>query len=437
MVLLSAGAQAEDFDEWQQRQQAVWTETHRNERDAFQSYLNSQWQGFERFRAHVRDATPKPSRAPEVRDAGTSTSADAPVKADPPDLDGLLLPEGLPGWLIPPVSLHPQPADGIRRFYQRATGSQPDGLAEMLTAHATKLLKSDWMVWQVMQAAARHYYPDDPLRQTLISWLLMHQAGYAVRVGYDDSGVQLLLPIREKVYGRPWYQIGALTYYQMSGEASGTLYSYPQDTTARPLIVAIKQHPNLPQVKKEVTWSVAAPAPLRANASLASYYANYPQLDLVYYFAAPLSAPLQEQLRSYWQQHGKGESIQEKLTLLLNWLQHMPYATDQEQFGEENYLLPDEIFFYGASDCEDRAMLYVHWARALFGDQGLELIALDYPGHVAAGVAIPGEGRRWEGKGTSWLVADPTYVGAGLGMNVPQVDGIIPTLISVPIVRSR
>lgn len=123
----------------------------------------------------------------------------------------------------------------------------------MLTAHAAKLLKSDWMVWQVMHAVARHYYPDDPLRQTLISWLLMHQAGYAVRVGYYDSGVQLLL----------------------------------------------------------------------------------------------------------------------------NWLQHMPYATDQEQFGEENYLLPDEIFFYGASDCEDRAVLYVHWARALFGDQGLGLIALD------------------------------------------------------------
>lgn len=122
LVLLSAAAQAEEFDQWQQAQQAVWTETHRNERDAFQSYLNSWWQGFERFRAHVRDATSKPSRAPEVLDATISTSADAPVKADLPDLDGLLLPEGLPRWLISPVSLHPQPADGYVGFINALPG---------------------------------------------------------------------------------------------------------------------------------------------------------------------------------------------------------------------------------------------------------------------------------------------------------------------------
>lgn len=437
MLTLPGVVAAQEFADWQQQQNDAWEENRRLQQREFQSYLDRQWQAFERFRAHIRDVVPKPVQVPRVRDAGTAPSATF-VPPALPNLSSILLPPALPGWLVPPVALHPRPDNAVRRFHQRATASQPAGLVEKLQEHARSLSDSDWMIWQVMQAAGRHYYPDDPSRQTLIAWLLMNQAGYAVRIGYDDQGLVLLLPIREKVYGRPWYRIGDVTYYRLSDGGSGNLYSYPQaPLSRRPLTVAIKQHPALPQGTLLRNWSSAAPAPMSINANLASYYADYPQLDLVYYFAAPLSAGLRQQLRDYWQLHGSGDTVQEQLTVLLQWLQHMPYATDQEQFGEENYLLPDEILFHAASDCEDRSMLYVHWVRAIFGDQGLEVAGLDYPGHVAVGLGIAGPGLRWEGAGSSWLVADPTYVGAGLGLTVPQVDGVAPTVIPVPKVPSR
>ena len=119
------------------------------------------------------------------------------------------------------------------------------------------------------------------------------------------------------------------------------------------------------------------------------------------------------------------------MAVLLHFLQTaLPYRTDLEQFGYEDYLYPDETLYYPACDCEDRAVLFAVLVRELVG---LDVVGLDYPGHIAAGVALPGDvpGDRFTWRDVRFTVCDPTYIGAGLGRSMPIPGSQQPGIIDV------
>ena len=52
---------------------------------------------------------------------------------------------------------------------------------------------------------------------------------------------------------------------------------------------------------------------------------------------------------------------------------------------------------------------------------GLEVVLLDYPDHLATAVCFKGKvaGDFVEVDGKRFVVCDPTYIGAGLGLSMP------------------
>jgi hypothetical protein len=119
----------------------------------------------------------------------------------------------------------------------------------------------------------------------------------------------------------------------------------------------------------------------------------------------------------------------QRVDFLLRFVQTaFEYETDQEQFGREDYLYPEETLYHPASDCEDRSVLFAWLVRRVLG---LEVAVLDYPGHVATAVSLDrGDGARVRIDGRTLMVADPTYTNARAGMVMPafrnQQPGIIP-----------
>jgi hypothetical protein len=106
----------------------------------------------------------------------------------------------------------------------------------------------------------------------------------------------------------------------------------------------------------------------------------------------------------------------------------LKYETDDQQFGEENYLFPEETLFYPYSDCEDRAILFAWLVHSLLN---LQVVGLDYPGHVATAVhfneSVKGDGFDYQGK--RYVVADPTYINANAGMTMPEFKKYTPNII--------
>jgi len=59
------------------------------------------------------------------------------------------------------------------------------------------------------------------------------------------------------------------------------------------------------------------------------------------------------------------------------------YKTDNENFVREKPLFPEETLYYEYSDCENRSILFAHLVQELLV---LEVIGLNYPGHIATAV---------------------------------------------------
>ena len=102
--------------------------------------------------------------------------------------------------------------------------------------------------------------------------------------------------------------------------------------------------------------------------------------------------------------------------------------TDEEQFGGERPLFPDESLYYPYCDCEDRAILFSVLVRELVG---LETVLLYYPGHLASAVrfetGVPGDYLLIDGR--KYTVCDPTYINAGVGMTMPDYRDVTATVV--------
>ena len=61
---------------------------------------------------------------------------------------------------------------------------------------------------------------------------------------------------------------------------------------------------------------------------------------------------------------------------------------------------------------------------------GLDVVILSYPGHVATAVAFSGGvgGDHWAFNGKQYVVADPTYINADVGMTIPRYAGVTPDI---------
>jgi len=147
----------------------------------------------------------------------------------------------------------------------------------------------------------------------------------------------------------------------------------------------------------------------------------YPQIDLQHYFSAQPDKTTIRSLRKQISSKLEGLSARESVNYLLNLTQTgFSYAKDQQQFGEENYLLTEESLLYRANDCEDRSIFLAWLIKDLLN---LHVIGLDFPGHIAIAVEMEGQANDWKisSKGRSYLIADPTYIGAKVGMIMPSL----------------
>ena len=106
------------------------------------------------------------------------------------------------------------------------------------------------------------------------------------------------------------------------------------------------------------------------------------------------------------------------------------YRKDETQFGREKPFFAEETLFYPYSDCEDRSVLFAYLVRDLIG---LEVIGLDYPGHISTAVKFSTEikGDYIESKGKKYIICDPTYINASMGQCIPKYKNVRPDIISV------
>lgn len=309
-----------------------------------------------------------------------------------------------------------------------------DGSYDVLLADCLKAKKNlgigDWGYITLLGIVAKSIVNGGNEAVLLQEWLLA-QSGYHARMAKSGKGVlQIWMPFDVPVFNLPYIELDGTMYFLVTDN--------DQDDTE--LQVMTKEFPgeNLSSLRvagsPQLEYKACRRRTLRSqkypsvtfqtevNSNLIAYYNDYPKVAGSWdvYAAASLSDRVKKLIYPKLRTLLQGKSELEKAEMLLNWVQTaFEYKTDEEQFGVERSLFADESFYYPYCDCEDRSILLSILVRDLLG---LDVVLLHFPGHLATAVKFKSnvDGDYLDMEDGRYVVCDPTYIGAPVGMAMPD-----------------
>jgi hypothetical protein len=476
-LFVPAAMANDEFQQWKQQEQKSFQE-YKDKRDKeFTAFLKTQWTEMQMLKGVVRDPKPKPTVIPVAKPKSPEPLPEETNETPPPVTTPVVIeppPRPVPEVVLPPApvpsaakkgqridldyygtkisvyydeKLHtrfesPINATAVSDFWSALSKADYDDLITQIEAQRTALQLNDWAYLILVNEAAAKIYPDSINSQALFTWFILAKAGYSARIAYNDDHVYLLVPSDQQIYAVPYFTFDKLRYYAVrfdgTNQKLGRVYTYDGEYPGthkkldmvlnRDMVITDKETDRKLSFKYEgKQYTIEAPY----SRQRISFLNTYPQLDLGLYFNANVSAATASPLLIQLSGDMQGMSQTQAVNFLLRFVQtSLSYETDEIQFGKENYLFPEETLYYPYSDCEDRAILFSWLVKKLLG---MEVVGLDYPGHVATAVhmtdKVKGDAITFDGK--RYLVADPTYIDASIGMTMPDYKGVRPNIIRI------
>lgn len=283
---------------------------------------------------------------------------------------------------------------------------------------------NDWGFYQLAQNTATKI-SSNKNTQVLITWFLMTKANYKARLAFKDNSLFLFVASANNIYGKPYFTFGNQRYYMIDGDA-GDVFTYDQDFPESRTVMDLNIYKPMNGAEQARTRNIAFEYDgnkynfeIKYDQNTINFYNDYPQSDIKIYFDATMGRSAKESLQNSLMPAISGMDAIDATSFLLAFVQSFDYQTDDKQFGHEKFFFPDEMFHYQYSDCEDRAVLFAYLVKRLIG---LDVIGLNYPGHMATAVCFGKDvaGDFVEHDGRRYTICDPTYIGAPVGSAMPQ-----------------
>ncbi len=330
--------------------------------------------------------------------------------------------------------------NSISNFWALMSAANYDPLLEQAAALKEELSLNDWGYALLLYRMGQEIYGPTSNESVLFTWFMMTKYGHDIKIGYDQDGVYLLVPTTKQVYNTRFFRIKGEKYYGLTldntGKVPSSIFtyegSYPEAKKKMDLNIDLSPAVAKNLLSKEFGFTyngIDYEVPVRVNRNIIAFYELYPLTELDVYHHASMSAEARTSLVKGLAPAIKGKSETEAVNIILRFVQTaFEYQTDQEQFGREKYLLPEETLYYPYSDCDDRSIMFSTLVREL---TGLKVIGVRYPKHLAVAVQFTrdpgGDFIMHEGK--KYTIADPTYVNANIGMTMPQYKNQKPEVL--------
>ena len=300
-----------------------------------------------------------------------------------------------------------------------------DVLSSFKEARSTQEL-SDWSLYQLVISFSERWWKDRS-EQAVVQTFMLNNLGIDARLARIDEALVLLLPARQKIYGLRFIKMEDDVYYIMCDDGISKLFTYPiaYSGDLAGLDMALSSRDLVFRSEKATTVEKPLPTlgltlslPLRKSRCM--FYWDYPLVDIGLYAGETVDKELADALVKQFQPLRKFDEAMAVNLLLHSIQKDFQYATDQDQFGFEKPYFVAENFVYPCNDCEDRSILFAFLVRNVFN---LDVVLLDYPEHLATAVCFSNKelkGAYVTHEGKRYLVCDPTYVGADIGMVMPM-----------------
>lgn len=306
----------------------------------------------------------------------------------------------------------------------------------------TSLQLCDWAYLMMLKELGNAYCGKNSNEATLLMAYVYSQSGYKMRLGQANGRLHMIYASQHNVYESPFFKLDGENFYVMDNEIHSlriTKAKYPKEQS---MSLWIANNPVVPYSSSKTRTLTSKRYPdftvtVSTNQNLMSFYDSYPSSEVggnfmtrwAMYANTPLAtetkSQLYPQLKKLLQPYQQLDAVQR----LLNWVQTaFVYEYDDKVWGGDRALFAEETLYYPYCDCEDRSILFTRLVRDLLN---LKCILIYYPGHLAAAVAFtePVKGDYIQVNGKQYTVCDPTYIGATVGMTMPQMDNATANVI--------
>ena len=327
--------------------------------------------------------------------------------------------------------------DDVADMWEKLSSSYVyDSLFEDCIAVKENLNLSDWGYYKFIQSVANQIYRAQSNESIVLITYLMSNSGYKLRMGRLDKNVLcVLLGVEDGIYGCLSVTVDGEVFYLVDIKECSTVYvmktGFPNEKGIS-LALNSQQRFSYSPMESRLLRSTAyrdVSVSVRSNKNVMDFYNTYPHpynkkehgASWVYYANAPLDQEVQSELYPVLRAAISGKSQKTAANILLNFVQTaFEYKTDNEYWGYERPLFSSETLCYPYSDCGDRSILYSRLIRDLIG---LDVVFLHYEGHLATAVAFDEDitGEYVKINGRKYLVCDPTYINASIGMEMPDL----------------
>lgn len=286
---------------------------------------------------------------------------------------------------------------------------------------------NDWGVFTLVRQVADTYC-GTANESIVMQQFLLNEMGYKARMARKATEDKMMLFVATdcSIYAHPYITLNGQNYYNLSGNNEQCQFYMCQKDSPKAknsVGMQLKEAPLFPGTVVSSTHQAkgsAARVTVDVPKALMDFYKDYPQCDYSVYFNAPVNAAMENRILSSLAPLVQGRNEADAANILINFVQTaFQYQTDGQQFGYEKPFFVEELFYYPYSDCEDRAMLFSYLVRKLLG---LDVVLLDYSEHIATAVRFNGNvsGDYLMVNGRKYIVCDPTYIGASIGMTMPR-----------------
>lgn len=294
---------------------------------------------------------------------------------------------------------------------------------------------SDWAYLQFLDALASQYCEDKNMATLLMAFLYC-QSGYQIRLAEGNGVLVMLFGSEHLIYEKDYFVVDGLNFYPYKATPSKIRISAAGFEGEQPLSFVINAAQDLGRMmseertttsKRYADVNVVSQVPLK----LLDFYNFYPSSMIggnkmtrwAMYANTPLAKSTKDKLYSALKKSIDNCSTLEAANRLLNWVQTgFEYEYDNKVWGHDRAFFAEETLFYPYCDCEDRSILFSRLIRDLLG---LDVALVYYPGHLATAVKFDTEvaGDAIIIEGESYVVCDPTYIGAPVGKQMPDMYG--------------
>lgn len=293
----------------------------------------------------------------------------------------------------------------------------------------------DWAYYELLKAVGQALCPDSQDAATVAAAFLLAQTGYKMRMAIIGEHVCLFVASEQSVYNRLTLNIDGTTFVSLDPiGAAKSAYICNTDLyeESQPLTLRFSQQPRL-DLHTTTSRRIASrrypdfAVDTQVNKATLDFYATYPEVYVDGQFMSRwntyANAPASEEivnnlypaLRKLTEEMSKTDAAER----ILNWVQTgFDYKKDEDVWGHDRVFFAEETLFYPFCDCEDRAVLYTRIIRDVLG---LQCALVYYPNHMACAVHFDDDttlGDFFEHEGKKYVIADPTYIGARLGMTM-------------------